>query len=362
MRWLFLIASIALAALAALAFLLPPVVGNEPEWRRLSVVCIAFIFSYALLRKAFPGKGALVVAEPSGTPGMDDNLRLFVGRNREYYFTKWSGMMRRRSAFSWNWAAFLFGPFWLVYRKMYLAGSIAVIAIVATNFVDSATSNGATSYTFLDGIVLALWFFLSLLGNFIYKTHADKKIAHVVSLDSANTVPHELAKQGGTNIGASLGLCVVFAFLTVVPVVLNDKQQTSGTDVQAAVQDPSPITNLSCEYMDVSTSHSITYDIDRTKATINGTPADGAAHPTKIQGESYSGMAVAEINDQEYVFTLDIPTDELGGHVRETQTINRYTGHLDIHTVTYPTQSDSEPTTASVVGSCQDVTNQSPKF
>jgi hypothetical protein len=221
MRWLFLVASIVVAALAALALIVPLVGGDEPEWRRLSVVCIAFMVSYTLLRKAFPPKGALVITGASETPGIDDNLRLFVGRNREYYFTKWSGMMRRHSAFSWNWAALLFGPFWLVYRKMYLVGSAAVIVIVATDFVDSATANGMTSYTFLDGVVLALWGFSRPIGKLYIQDPCGQENSACTQLGSASYL-HFL-------------------------------------------------------------SHSITYDIDRTKRTINGIPADGAAHPTKYR-------------------------------------------------------------------------------
>lgn len=46
-----------------------------------------------------------------------ENLKLFIGKNYEYFFKKWTIAEKRRSKLSWNWAAFLLGFSWMAYRK-----------------------------------------------------------------------------------------------------------------------------------------------------------------------------------------------------------------------------------------------------
>ncbi|QSN63742.1 DUF2628 domain-containing protein [Caballeronia sp. M1242] len=52
---------------------------------------------------------------------LDRDMALFVGKNIEYYSRKWVIQNTRMSKRTWNGAAFLLGPVWLVYRKMRLA-------------------------------------------------------------------------------------------------------------------------------------------------------------------------------------------------------------------------------------------------
>lgn len=44
----------------------------------------------------------------------EEELSWFIGKNADVYLQKW----RRNSR--WNWPAFLFDAYWLMYRKMYL--------------------------------------------------------------------------------------------------------------------------------------------------------------------------------------------------------------------------------------------------
>ena len=46
-----------------------------------------------------------------------EELRIFVGKNADYYISKWEEIADTK--ISWNWAAFLFGLLWFGYRKMY---------------------------------------------------------------------------------------------------------------------------------------------------------------------------------------------------------------------------------------------------
>ena len=47
------------------------------------------------------------------------DLALLVGKNFEYYIPKFKKLISRNANISWNWCAFLFTPYWRIYRKMY---------------------------------------------------------------------------------------------------------------------------------------------------------------------------------------------------------------------------------------------------
>ena len=51
----------------------------------------------------------------------DEELALFVGPNAERYlskFRKFRAQGADRFALTWNWPAFLFMPFWMIYRRL----------------------------------------------------------------------------------------------------------------------------------------------------------------------------------------------------------------------------------------------------
>ena len=99
-----------------------------------------------------------------------------------YYLTEFEKIQKKQ--LSWNWSAFLFGPIWLVYRKMFLQGLASSIImslifccfyiplIMSTNCKDILTSSlfYITIFTFL--------FFMTLhgiLGNRLYYQHIKKQ-------------------------------------------------------------------------------------------------------------------------------------------------------------------------------------------
>jgi signal transduction histidine kinase len=87
----------------------------------------------------------------------------------------------------WNWAAALVGPFWPVYRRMYVVGilfSLALKIIGAVIFILLGNSL-ANLVTEVDPwtlsistiiIFLPFWIFLGLFGNFIYYHSILRKI------------------------------------------------------------------------------------------------------------------------------------------------------------------------------------------
>lgn len=54
-----------------------------------------------------------------------------VGANSAYYLPRFYKMSKTGSKINWNWPAFLLTPYWLLYRKNYLAGTIVMVIFLA---------------------------------------------------------------------------------------------------------------------------------------------------------------------------------------------------------------------------------------
>ena len=59
------------------------------------------------------------------------------------YIQKFLKMERKKVPVSFNWAAFLFGPFWFIYRRMYAAGGILIALLLALGIAMAPAVNAA---------------------------------------------------------------------------------------------------------------------------------------------------------------------------------------------------------------------------
>ena len=50
-----------------------------------------------------------------------------IGSKSEYYLPRFEKMETLNSITDWNWAAFFFGCHWMLYRKMYVFGAVALV-------------------------------------------------------------------------------------------------------------------------------------------------------------------------------------------------------------------------------------------
>ena len=87
-----------------------------------------------------------------------EELALCVGGNTAYYLPRFR-KLKNGSLVQWNWSAFLLAPYWLMYRKQYLAGILAGIAMLV----------------FLSLMVL-IFFFSGALGDTVTTDMAVQKI------------------------------------------------------------------------------------------------------------------------------------------------------------------------------------------
>lgn len=63
------------------------------------------------------------------------DLAVAVGQNTPYYLPRFYKMDRGASRLSWNWPAFLITPYWLLYRKNYLCGSLMLAFTLIQTFI-----------------------------------------------------------------------------------------------------------------------------------------------------------------------------------------------------------------------------------
>lgn len=169
-----------------------------------------------------------------------EDMVAFVGSNSSYYLPRFSRMSRNGSFASWNWAAFLFTPYWLLYRKNYLSGGIVLFLSLADTFINSFvlgryiqphldmssdTAMFNSLYSLIQGgrftlyfSIITLLFIISLFirilfgltGNWIYKHTAVKRIHRIQDNNNVNgyiqdsaalsDYRRELSIQGGVSL------------------------------------------------------------------------------------------------------------------------------------------------------------------
>ena len=126
---------------------------------------------------------------------------LFVGENYVYYEKQWRGRMIQQNFSSWNWAAFFFPLYWLVYRKMYFEGFVfGVISLFGMIF---------------PGIGLILHILVGIYANSYYRKMELKVLSQTSQLTEWEATQY-IKKHGGTNVlGIFIALIIVVLLVSV---------------------------------------------------------------------------------------------------------------------------------------------------
>ena len=128
--------------------------------------------------------------------------RQFIGKSANFYIERWI-RIEYGDKISFNFAAFLFGAFWFLYRKMYLEAFIVMIFFavkpsITNSFIDENSPLNLL-FTIITGTVLGF------TGNLIYYHSAKRKINRIVAASvSEETALVSIAKRGGTSKMLSL--------------------------------------------------------------------------------------------------------------------------------------------------------------
>lgn len=137
---------------------------------------------------------------------VDAELSLLVGKNAEYYLPKFQELNAQGRLNSWNWAAFFFAPYWMLYRKMYGYGA----GFLAAVFVMSLIESNVLSLLSIGGYIV-----LGILGNGIYLKQLERKAAQAKLIGEPIRTQF-LAQNGGVNSKAVVLGIVCYALLTIL--------------------------------------------------------------------------------------------------------------------------------------------------
>lgn len=126
-----------------------------------------------------------------------------VGTKQEYYLPQFEKMETLNSFTSWNWAAFIFGTSWMLYRKMYVFG----IAMCIVNNLVAAMEVGILN--------LAIWIGSGLLGNFLYMKDINNRVDKAMDMQPDEREIY-IQKNSGTGWTAILIMFVVTMILQMM--------------------------------------------------------------------------------------------------------------------------------------------------
>ena len=161
-------------------------------------------------------------------------LAAIVGQNTQYYIPRFRNILNNQYG-GWNWAAFLLGPYWLVYRKQYSLGALMfifqTILSVASILFPMPTTNSVMvtpeeaeammtqimanpmllATMLLSVLLLVARILLGIKGNDLYLNHCNRRIEkarqHADDLSAA-----ELSSFGGVSVGVT----IMFGFISMM--------------------------------------------------------------------------------------------------------------------------------------------------
>ena len=131
--------------------------------------------------------------------GLDEDLNQLIGQNnQDYYVSKFLEMKSQNKKATWNWPAFLFSGYWLLYRKMYIYG-IGVIL-------------GALLLSEIPLVLLAGYIVMGIFGNALYMNHLETKAKDMKTMDPMGKRLYA-EKNGGVN---SVAVIIALVIVTLI--------------------------------------------------------------------------------------------------------------------------------------------------
>lgn len=143
------------------------------------------------------------------SPEYQNKLKMFIGKNAEYYLRRFQEISAKNSKASWNWAAFFLSTYWCFYRKMYKHGAIFAGILYLCSMIPGIG-------TVIGGITISI--VCGVLGNSFYKNHLDEKIQAAAEMGINDECFGYYALEKGRT---SLASGIIFAlFMQIVSLML----------------------------------------------------------------------------------------------------------------------------------------------
>lgn len=145
---------------------------------------------------------------PANSGDVDPVIQQLVGVNTEYYLPKFWEMRTQNKMTSWNWAAFLVTPYWMIYRKMYVYGAVTLGVVFLLTLL------GANAGIF-SVLALAGYAVCGVYANYLYMYHLDK-LAQQARAMSEPYRSQFIATNSGVNMPAAIGTLIGWSLLVLI--------------------------------------------------------------------------------------------------------------------------------------------------
>jgi hypothetical protein len=257
---------------------------------------------------------------PSDHPQRTELYRAFIGKGRtDYYLKRFAVFDAQGGGFypSWNWAAFLFGPVWGVFRTMHnvfwLFGLVALFGVVMLRF-------SAAHYFLLLGLA---WIILTLYANALYYRHAKRAIARAQTkgLAGQELLSHIESKQSVDYGNAAAGVFWIagISLASVIWVGVVSERAETGAVMARVVEGINAATLVKTASLKFANA---TGRWPRSNADI-GIPARLASYPPHVERievheSGVVAITFAETTDCERCAAIENKTITLAPQVRES--------------------------------------------
>lgn len=125
-----------------------------------------------------------------------------------YYAKQFTKLDENSKVLSWNWACFFFGPFWMIYRKMFANGLVVLALYIIASLLGTYTSNNYFYY-----FIALMSVTLPVFANKAYYSYY-KKISKKAEGFSNDEKEKYLSKKLGTSIAKSIITAVVATLIS----------------------------------------------------------------------------------------------------------------------------------------------------
>lgn len=126
-----------------------------------------------------------------------------IGSKTEYYLPRFEKMETLNSFTDWNWAAFFFGFWWMLYRKMYVFGAVA---LVVTELLSMLT---------IPGLGLLVSLAVGVVGNFLYMKDINNRTDKAMDMQPEE---REVFIQKNSGTGWT-GVVIAFAVFLILGMI-----------------------------------------------------------------------------------------------------------------------------------------------
>ena len=140
---------------------------------------------------------------------MTDDRGTYIQNNVETYIQKFNTLEMKGSSTGWNWCGFLFGPAWMLFRKLYFQAIVFFFAPALLEVALLLVSPNELVYTLLDLVLtLSLAVLAGMYSDAWYKTKIDRLVREGALLQGEEKAEH--IKKGG----CSYGLLIAYVLLS----------------------------------------------------------------------------------------------------------------------------------------------------